>query len=109
MSGLDSKTSHTVLSTPKDFLSWKVDLRVHLNQWDDDNDKALVEIMPTLGPAYKAHYQTVDQLGIHNRLSMFGTNFTLQTVVKYMTMRPLTTCVVLMRCVNNESSSYLVT
>jgi len=83
MSGLDSKTRLTVLNTPKDFLSWKVDLRVHLkakklwsltegtrqrpttkgeelDQWNDENDKALAEIMPTLGHAYKAQHQTVD-------------------------------------------------
>ena len=83
MSGLDIKTRLTVLNTPKDFLSWKVDLRVHLkakklwnltegtrqrpsakseefDQWNDDNDKALAEIMPILGPPYKAQHQTVD-------------------------------------------------
>ena len=83
MSGLDIKSRLTVLNTPKDFLSWKVDLRVHLkakklwnlvegtqprpttksdelDQWNDENDKALAEIVPTLGPAYKAQHQTVD-------------------------------------------------
>jgi len=84
MAGYDSKTRLTVLNSPKDFLSWKLDLRIHLKSkklwnlvngsykqpssddisdatsWDDDNDKALAEIIPTLGPTYKAQYQTVE-------------------------------------------------
>ena len=84
MASIDSKTRLTVLNSPKDFLSWKLDLRIHLRSkklwnlvsgsqkqpandadsditaWDDDNDKALAEIIPTLGPTYKAQYQTVE-------------------------------------------------
>ena len=83
MAGLDTKTRLTVLNNAKDFLSWKLDLRIHLKSkklwtlvdgsrerpkdnasdaitWDDDNDKALAEIIPTLGPTYKAQYQTIE-------------------------------------------------
>jgi hypothetical protein len=77
MAGIDTKTRLTVLNNVKDFLSWKVDLRIYLRAkklwtlvqgsrkrpessapdvvaWEDDTDKALAEIIPTLGPTYKA-------------------------------------------------------
>jgi hypothetical protein len=82
----DTKTRLTVLNHAKDFLSWKVDLRIHLRakklwtlvegsrqrpddsdedskleSWDDNNDKALAELIPTLGPTYKAQYQTIEE------------------------------------------------
>jgi hypothetical protein len=77
----NSKIRLTVLNHAKDFLSWKVDLRIHLRAkklwslvdgtrlrpkgsdddsklelWDDDNDRSLPELIPTLGPTYKAQY-----------------------------------------------------
>jgi hypothetical protein len=82
----DTKIRLTVLNYAKDFLSWKVDLRIHLRAkklwtivdgsrkrpdddskleaWEDDNDRALAELIPTLGPAYKAQYQTVEEASL---------------------------------------------